>query len=136
MIKGGVILENFAGIKAMAFDKTGTLTEGRPVVHEVTVLHAHMIDEILAVAASLEKKSQHPIAEAIVTFTEAKGIKLKEVSDFVSLDGKGVQGKINGETYLLGNHRLFEEKGWCDEEMHHRLEKIEDESHTDCPCWQ
>lgn len=130
LIKGGVFLENFSRIKAIAFDKTGTLTEGRPVVHEVIVINNQERDDLLAIAGSLEEKSQHPIAEAVVTFVEQEGIKFQEVSNFRSLDGKGVEGIINGKSYLLGNHRLFEEKGWCDENMHHRLEKVEDESHT------
>jgi len=130
LIKGGIFLENFSHIKAIAFDKTGTLTEGRPVVNNVIVLNDHKREELLAVASSLEKKTQHPIAQAIVDYAENEKIDFRKVSNFKSFDGKGVQGKIDGISYLLGNHRLFEEKGLCDENMHHKLEKVEDESHT------
>jgi len=111
LVKGGVFLENFAEVRAMAFDKTGTLTEGRPAVQEVVTLDHQGIQELISVVASLEKKSQHPIAKAIVSYAVEKGIKFQKVKGFKSIDGKGVQGNINGELFLSGNHRLFEEKG-------------------------
>jgi Cd2+/Zn2+-exporting ATPase len=130
LIKGGLFLENFSRIKAMAFDKTGTLTEGRPAVQDIIVLGKSAEDQVLTIAASLEELSHHPIAEALTKSARSKNLVLKPVKNYRTIDGKGVEGEIDGEHFLAGNHRLFEEKGWCDENIHHVLEKVEDEKHT------
>ncbi len=130
LIKGGVFLENFAKLDAIAFDKTGTLTEGKPRVQEIIKVGAYQAEEILRIVASLESRSQHPIAEAIMTLAKEKGISLAEVGNFRAIEGKGIEGTIDGEVYIAGNRRLFEEKGRFDQKIHKDLEIVEDESHT------
>jgi Cd2+/Zn2+-exporting ATPase len=105
LIKGGVYLEDMAKIKVIALDKTGTLTEGRLKVMDVIPLNGKAEDEVLKVAASLEVRSEHPIAKAIVE--SANGVPLQQVRDFESLPGKGVLGSMNGKRYYIGRPELF-----------------------------
>jgi len=107
LIKGSAYVEDVNKIKVFAFDKTGTLTEGRLEVTDVISL-GHPEEEILRIAASLETMSEHPIAKAIVEKTN-KETMLKDVRGFRAIAGKGVMGKINGETYYVGSRRLFKE---------------------------
>jgi len=107
LIKGSAYVEEVNKIKVFAFDKTGTLTEGRLEVTDVISL-GHPEEEILRIAASLEAMSEHPLAKAIVEKTN-KELMLKDVKDFKAIAGKGVMGKINGETYYVGSRRLFKE---------------------------
>jgi len=130
LIKGGMYLEDYNKLKAIAFDKTGTLTEGKPAVQKIIVTGNFQEDQILALAASLESRSEHPIAEAIVSSASERHLKLRDVNTFKALEGKGIEGDISGEKYIVGNHRLFEERGWCDEKIHATLDKIEDAHHT------
>ena len=130
LIKGGRFLENFTKLDAIAFDKTGTLTEGKPVVRKIISEGNFQEEEILNLAASLESKSEHPIAEAIVKYANERHCTLREVDNFKAIEGKGIEGDISGEKYIAGNHKLFEERGWCDEKVHATLDKIEDERHT------
>lgn len=130
LIKGGMFLENFTKLDAIAFDKTGTLTEGKPVVQKIISEGNFKEEEILNLAASLESKSEHPIAESIVKYANKRHCTLREVDNFKAIEGKGIEGDISGEKYIVGNHKLFEERGWCDEKVHATLDKIEDERHT------
>ena len=130
LIKGGMFLENFTKLDAIAFDKTGTLTEGKPVVQKIISEGNFQEEEILNLAASLESKSEHPIAESIVKYANKRHCTLREVDNFKAIEGKGIEGDISGEKYIVGNHKLFEERGWCDEKVHATLDKIEDERHT------
>ena len=107
LIKGSAYVEEVNKIKVFAFDKTGTLTEGRLEVTDVVSLK-HPEDEILCIAASLETMSEHPIAKAIVEKIDKEAI-LKDVDNFRAIAGKGVMGRINGETYYVGSRRLFKE---------------------------
>jgi len=107
LIKGSAYVEEVNKIKVFAFDKTGTLTEGRLEVTDVISL-GHSEEEILRIAASLETMSEHPIAKAIVEKISKEAL-LKDVKDFRAIAGKGVMGKINGETYYVGSRRLFKE---------------------------
>jgi Cd2+/Zn2+-exporting ATPase len=130
LIKGGMFLENFDKVEAVAFDKTGTLTEGVPSVQKIIPVGEYSIEEILILAASMETKSEHPIAEAILTYAEKISPNLYDVENFEAIEGKGIRGEISGKKYLVGNHRLFEEQGWCDHNIHSLLDSIEDEQHT------
>jgi Cd2+/Zn2+-exporting ATPase len=111
LIKGSSYLEEMGRIKAIALDKTGTLTEGRPVVTDVVITNRYSEKEILSIAASLEALSEHPIARAVVAEAEKQGLKPMPISDFRAVAGKGVTGKLDGETYHVGSRRLFEELG-------------------------
>ena len=107
LIKGGEPLEAACKVKAIVFDKTGTLTKGRPEVTDV--VSATMADEekIVSIAASLEKLSEHPLAEAIVKYAKEESIPLGEADSFRAIPGHGVQGAQNGITYYLGNRRMI-----------------------------
>jgi len=109
LIKGGVYLEQMSHIKAMAFDKTGTLTKGRPVVTDILPFHDMTTDNIMILAASIEKWSEHPIAQAILN--KANQLDVKPISNFKALTSKGAQADIDGQTIYAGNTRLFAELG-------------------------
>jgi Cd2+/Zn2+-exporting ATPase len=107
LIKGGAYLEEMGLIKAIAFDKTGTLTQGRPVVTDIVVSNGYSESDFLAMAAGIEKWSEHPLAQAIVA--RAKGLKLQPATYFKALPGRGAQAVIDGHTMYIGNVRLFED---------------------------
>lgn len=109
LIKGSSHLEEVSNVKAIAFDKTGTLTEGRPMVTDVIVTNDYPEREILRIAASLETLSEHPIAKAVVEKALEQGLELKSIDDFKAVAGKGIIGKMDGETYRVGGRRMFEE---------------------------
>ena len=108
LVKGGAALEAAGRLKALAFDKTGTLTEGRPVVSSVVALDGRDETEALRLAAALERRSEHPLAHAILTAADGAG--LPPVSDFRSVAGRGAEGVADGNRYLIGSARLFAER--------------------------
>jgi len=130
LIKGGKYLENFAQLKALVFDKTGTITEGQPQVEKIILLNNQTEDELLVVAASLEARSEHPLAAAVVEYANDRGVNQKEIKNFHAIEGKGIEGFVDGQHYMIGNHRLFEENNMCDETIHEKLAKIENDRHT------
>jgi len=109
LIKGGIYLEELGQIKAIVFDKTGTLTTGELTVTDVIAFDGSSAEEVLRIAAALERKSQHPIAQAITRYYEqsAPGRALPDVHDFVSLTGQGVQARLDGKLYRVGKLQLF-----------------------------
>ena len=107
LVKGGEPLEAACKIKAIIFDKTGTLTKGQPEVTDVLVFSGRNKEDIVAVAASLEKLSEHPLAEAIYNHSQEENIALSEVKDFQAIPGHGVRGEINGQKYFLGNAKMI-----------------------------
>jgi P-type Cu+ transporter len=111
LIKNAQALERFAKVDTLVVDKTGTLTEGKPKV--TALIPAEGVDEadLLRLAASLERASEHPLAAAIVAAAKERGIDLLEASDFDSVTGKGVRGKVEGREVALGNRRLLESLG-------------------------
>ncbi|WP_292520606.1 cation-translocating P-type ATPase [Methanoculleus sp.] len=110
LIKGRDALEAVGLAKVVVFDKTGTLTTGRLEVDDVVGFGVPAA-EVLAIATSLESRSGHPIAEAVRRRAEEEGAALRDVEEFISITGRGVQGVIGGETYLLGNETLFADVG-------------------------
>ncbi|MCB8932359.1 MAG: heavy metal translocating P-type ATPase, partial [Chthonomonadaceae bacterium] len=127
LIKGGVHLENGRKLKIIALDKTGTLTEGRPKVTDFQPLHDHEDDHALQIAASLDALTDHPIAKAI---RERWDGALLPVEGFRSLFGKGVAGKIAGQGYFVGNHKLAEENGVCCDHVHEVLYALQVQGKT------
>jgi Zn2+/Cd2+-exporting ATPase len=112
LVKGGAALEAAGRLKALAFDKTGTLTEGRPVVSRVVPLNGKGEAEILALAAALERRSEHPLAHAIFAAADDYGAsRLSAVKDFRSVAGRGAEGEVEGRRYVIGSPRLFAEAG-------------------------
>ncbi|MGE5560572.1 MAG: heavy metal translocating P-type ATPase [Chloroflexota bacterium] len=106
LIKGGAHLEQAGAITAVAFDKTGTLTTGVLEVTEVIATDGDP-DAVLAIAAAIERRSEHPIAEAIVRHAAARGIRGAEVERFAAIAGKGAKARIDGRTYYVGSPRFF-----------------------------
>jgi len=111
LVKGGAALEAAGRLGALALDKTGTLTEGRPVLSRVVALGDTREDEALALAAALERRSEHPLAYAILSAAEDRGGVLPPVTEFRSFPGRGAAGRISDRTYLIGSPRLFAERG-------------------------
>lgn len=108
LIKGGEALEVTHQIDTIVFDKTGTITEGKPVVTDIVTKNISK-DDLLILAASSEKGSEHPLGEAIVKGAEEKNLELKEISNFNAIPGHGIQVEIEGKTILLGNKKLMVE---------------------------
>jgi Cu+-exporting ATPase len=108
LIKNAEALERFAKVDTLVVDKTGTLTEGKPKV--TTLVPAEGVDEadLLRLAASLERASEHPLAAAIVAAAEERDLPLAAASDFDSITGKGVRGTVDGRQVALGNQRLLQ----------------------------
>jgi len=124
LIKGGVHLERAARVRCVAFDKTGTLTRGTPQVLGVTAFGAASDTSVVALAASVEHRSHHPIARAILDYAATLNIAVAPGEDVRALDGRGAQGAVSGAQVVLGNHRLFEERQLCTPEVHRRLDEI------------
>jgi Cu+-exporting ATPase len=109
LVKNAEALETMEKVNTLVVDKTGTLTEGKPKLVSVVPLARFDEGEVLRLGASLERASEHPLAAAIVSGAQEKGLSLKAVSDFRSYTGKGVAGKVEGRAVALGNLKLFEE---------------------------
>jgi Cu+-exporting ATPase len=107
LIKGGEPLEAACHIDAVVFDKTGTLTKGRPEVTDIISFNGLKQEEILTISASLEKLSEHPLAEAIYTHAQTKSLSFQEVQNFQAIPGHGIKGSINDREYYFGNRRLI-----------------------------
>ncbi|MBW2048219.1 MAG: cadmium-translocating P-type ATPase [Deltaproteobacteria bacterium] len=128
LIKGGIHLENLGKIKAVAFDKTGTLTKGKPVVTDILVLGENESD-ILRLAYSVEKNSEHPLATAIVRKAEEAGIRASEVTDFTAITGDGAKAKVGDKTIYVGKPDLFTSLG-KEAQTIPQIEKLRNEGKT------
>src|SRR5690606_14123721 len=111
LVKDAAALERLAAVNMLVVDKTGTVTEGRPVLTDVVVVQGWSESEVLALAAGLEKASEHPLAEAIVTGARERGITAPDASDFEAVTGKGVTGNVSGRAVALGNAALMADRG-------------------------
>ena len=130
LIKSGEALETAHQIKTIVFDKTGTITEGKPVVTDI-IADGISEDELLMLAASAEKGSEHPLGEAIVKKAEEKNIELKSLEDFKAIPGHGISVKIDGKEILLGNIKLIKDKNLeLDEKLFSSSEKLANEGKT------
>lgn len=109
LIKGGEVLETAHKINTAVFDKTGTVTEGVPSVTDIKVTQGFDENNILALCASAEKQSEHPLGESIVKEAENRNIKLSEVESFEYISGMGIRAEIGGSIVLIGNKRLMSE---------------------------
>jgi len=139
LIRSGESLETAHKIRTIVFDKTGTLTKGEP---EVTDIISHQPgtpplsgaavshQELLRLAASLERGSEHPLGEAIVNRAKAEGLRLSDTDGFEAIPGHGVRGKVDGETVLLGNVRLMQENGVTLGDLVEAAEKLASQGKT------
>jgi Cu+-exporting ATPase len=107
LLKNAEALETLEKVDTLIVDKTGTLTEGRPQLVSVQVQQGFEETELLRLAASLERSSEHPLAEAIVQGAQARGVELSSVKEFTSITGQGLTGIVDGHTVALGNLGLF-----------------------------
>jgi Cu+-exporting ATPase len=130
LVRDAAALETLAKVNTLVLDKTGTLTEGRPTLMGVVAMDGHDSDELLRLAASLEKASEHPLAVAIVAGAQTRGLTLAPVKQFRSVTGKGVRGNVNDVEVALGNQSFFDDlhidtKGWQE-----RAESLQQEGQT------
>ena len=124
LIKGGMYVEIPARLKAIAMDKTGTLTEGRPHVTKVLPESGIAEQDLIAIAASMEAQSDHPLARAIVEHATEQSIAIQPVTNFTAILGMGATGTVNGQNYWLGSHRYLEDRKEETPEIHTRLEAL------------
>ena len=113
LVKGGVHLENLGRIKAMAFDKTGTITHGRPEVTDVIAFPGlgWEAGDLLSLAAGVEARSAHPLAQAILRAAQAQNLPLLPVNEVESLTGRGLRALVDGKTVWIGSQKLVDEMG-------------------------
>ena len=130
LIKNAECLEIMEKVNTLVTDKTGTLTLGKPALTSVVALPGFAENDILTVAASLERASEHPLAAAIVAGSSARGLKLTDVADFQSLTGKGVTGVINGKKVGIGNSRLLQSLGIGATELETQAAALRSEGQT------
>lgn len=130
LIKNAEALERFAKVDTLIVDKTGTLTVGKPKLVAVLPESGHEEDEVLRLAASLERGSEHPLAEAIVGGAEAKGIEFAKVDDFDAVTGKGVKGIVDGKRVALGNAKMVDDLGLDGGELKSSADERRDRGET------
>ena len=130
LIKGGVHLERLGTIRCVAFDKTGTLTHGKVTVTDVLGVEGVTSDGVLAVAAALELRSEHPIGRAIVHHARAEGLTVAPGDAFRALPGLGAEATVAAAPALVGSHRLFEDRQLCTPALHACVETLESRGAT------
>ena len=130
LIKDAESLEIAGKIKTVVFDKTGTLTKGKPEVTDIISLNKLKKDEVLHLAASIEKGSEHSLAEAIVKYADEQKVKLDSVSKFKAIAGHGVEGLVGKEQVFFGNRRLMDRENVSYEEVKEQISKLENEGKT------
>jgi heavy metal translocating P-type ATPase len=130
LVKNAEALEVLERVDTLVVDKTGTLTEGRPRLVMVAALPGVNEREMLYLAASLERGSEHPLASAVVEGARARGIPLVESGSFRSTTGKGVLGTVDGRSVVLGNRRMLEDQGTDPGPLLPRAEKLRSEGQT------
>ena len=129
LIKSGEALEIAQAVDTVVLDKTGTITEGRPQVTDILAL-AVPEAELLSLAAGLEKNSEHPLAEAVLAYAQAKGITPAGISDFQAVVGRGLQGSVQNALCLAGNEAFMTEQGVDISDCQQELRRLADEGKT------
>jgi Cu+-exporting ATPase len=131
LIKGGEPLEAACKVKAVVFDKTGTLTRGKPAVTDTVSLSELDEDDILSISASLEKSSEHPLAEAIYEYAKEEQILVSEIADFKAIPGKGVTAELKDVQYYFGNRKLMTDVAGLDvDQFARKLTRLEEQGKT------
>lgn len=130
LFKNAESIQTLRDVDTLIVDKTGTLTEGRPRLQDVVALEGFDENDILQAAATLERGSEHPLAEAIVDGAESRDVTLSTYSDFESVTGKGVTGQVNGQAVALGNQALMAELGIENDDLAERAESLRAEGKT------
>ncbi len=130
LIKGGDYLEITRKATAVVFDKTGTLTVGKPSVTDVVTVGKIDSDTVVRLAASVERGSEHPLAEAIEKEASARSLAVVEPSEFEAIPGKGVKAKVQEKTVVLGNRKLMAEMSVDLLEIEQKITSLEEEGKT------
>ncbi len=131
LVKGGRLIEEAARVKTFIFDKTGTLTSGELSVKDIIPLDRFNQNEILRIAASVENRSTHPFAIAIVKDAHFKNISVEiNLQEFTSLPGRGIKAKLNDKIYFIGSHAYIEELNLCSKQVENILLEIESRGNT------
>jgi len=130
LIKSADALQRMERVDTLVVDKTGTLTEGRPKVTDIIPAAGLSESEILPLAASLERSSEHPLAAAIVTAAKDSAASIQEATDFASVTGKGVTGKIGGRPVALGNAKLMADLGVALGDLEHKADALRSDGAT------
>ena len=130
LIKSAEALERMEKVDTLVVDKTGTLTEGKPKVTAIVPAAGLSESEILPLAASLERSSEHPLAAAIVTAARDRNASIQEPTDFASVTGKGVTGKIGGRSVALGNAKLMADLGIKLGDLEHKADELRSDGAT------
>jgi Cd2+/Zn2+-exporting ATPase len=130
LIKGGAYLEVASGINVVAFDKTGTLTVGSPEVTDVVCLNNYSKNEILRIAAAIESRSEHPLADAILKEAELNSLSLPSVNEFESVTGLGAKGGVDGQVYRVGSRQFFRDFPRLNGDSISTLDKLENQGKT------
>lgn len=130
LVRSAEALETLEKVDTLILDKTGTLTEGKPRLTEVIAVDGFDESELVKIVASLEKASEHPLAAAIVSGAEERGISLDDVKEFSSMIGKGVTGIVNGRHVAVGREELLRDAGVVGEVMGHQADALRREGKT------
>lgn len=130
LIKGGAYLEEMGSINAIAFDKTGTLTKSQFEVTDIIDINGDNKNDILSIAASLEMKSEHPLAKAILKKANQEKVSLIEPKEFSVHPGKGLQGTLNGQAAYIGNLTFFQEQNIISNSYENEIQRLENEGKT------
>ena len=130
LIKDAEALERFAKVDTLVVDKTGTLTEGKPKFSDIVTLDDVEEADLLGLAAALEKGSEHPLAEAIVSGAEERDIAVADARDFEAITGKGVRGTVDGRSVALGNRAMMDELGLDSAPLRSQADELRDDGKT------
>lgn len=131
LIKGGNFIEIPTKLKAIAFDKTGTLTKGQPIVKQIITSDNFSEEQLITIAASLEKAVDHPISKAIIDYANQSNIQIEETINTKVIGGKGITGQIKDSPYWLGSHAFAHEKQLCNNKpLHQQATKLGDNGFT------
>ena len=135
LIKGGVFVEELARVRVVAMDKTGTLTRGEPEVTDVIDRRsedegAAAAEGLLALAAAVESRSEHPLARAVVRAADAHGVQVPAVTDFRALTGAGASGRVDGQSFVVGSPDLFSDRLATESDLLRQIERLQREGKT------
>ncbi len=130
LIRSGEAIQTMKDIRVIAFDKTGTLTRGKPQVTDQVSLNGYEQADLLGFAAGIEAVSEHPLGAALVEKAKNEGLDLKEVTDFNSITGQGVEGVIDGSRVVVGSRRLMEAKQIAIDGADEEMKRLEEEGKT------
>jgi Cu+-exporting ATPase len=131
LIRHGEAIQTLKDIKVIVFDKTGTITKGQPDVTDIIPVEGVLESEVLQLAASAEKGSEHPLAEAIIRKAEGEGLELLKLTKFKAITGRGIKGEIKGQNrVLVGNRKLMDDEGVDYNRLELELKRLEEEAKT------